>query len=266
MPELDFISTGFRDVDAMLGGGLLRGQLVLLAGVTGIGKSALASDMALNVAMSQGLPVLYVSTETAANMLAIRWACALSGHHTRDALAHDAGELYSGALDAATRNLGRIAKATGLSTLTSETTPQGIRNAATDWCRDLAQPGFIVVDGLTSMELPPDGAEAHAVAARSMKALAMAANVPVLLTSNWFCQQGLFRKRLLLGDRPDMDDAVAVADIVLFLHRDDHFSPEHIPGRAELIIAKHRTGPTGTVPLRHELTCFRFCSLPAEVR
>lgn len=264
MPGIDFISTDYRDLDTMLGGGLMRGQLVLLAGVSGVGKSSLAGDIALTVSLSSGLPVLYISTETTAAMLALRWLCALSGHPLRDVLAYEAGERPdgAGAIEAAGRSLHRIAGETGLCSLTRHSTLQAIRKEAITWCRNAAHAGLVVIDGLATMELPPYGADAYSAVARSLKALAIETDVPVLLTTHWPQEMLRMNKRPLPSDRPDMDDVIAAADLLLFLHREDAYSPD---GEAELIIAKHRNGPTGTVRLRHELSRFRFQTLPAEV-
>jgi len=59
------------------------------------------------------------------------------------------------------------------------------------------------------------------------------------------------------------------ADVVMFLYRPDYYEPDRpeLQGRAELIIAKHRSGPTGTVPLTFMPYCMRFAdSTPLEYR
>ena len=249
----DGLSIGFPSVDTLLGGGPRRGDLVVLGGDVGSGKSALAMAMALRAA-ADGHEVAVFSGELSTERLLER-ALAMEGRARVDDLRH-------GRLDEGTRaSVGAAAlRLRDTAPLLSPLAPNGIAGLS-----DLLIPylglGFIVVDPLQSLAIgrqPQEEELAHAV--RELKGLAVRRRCAVLLVSH------LGRS---VRDRPDprptLDDFAALgavrhhADIVLGLYREEQYdAAKDVDGAAELHVLKNRNGPPGWADLFFYKRWLRF--------
>jgi replicative DNA helicase len=254
-PSPDTVATGFPSIDALLGGGLRREDLILLGGDVGSGKSALALAIALRAART-GMPSLYLSGEMGEERLRER-ALAMEGRVAID-------ELRQGKLsDEARASVG--AAAYGQRGLPLGIVPLlGNGPDELDAVLDrVPQPALVVVDYL-QLVAPPHlvsrQEERTALAARSLKALALRRSVAVLAIAQL---PGLKR------DRPDARPALADfgtsgapkqhADVVLGLYREEMYRPGNgVEGAAELLVLKNRGGATGFADLYFHPRWLRF--------
>ncbi len=240
------VLTGFVDLDRLTGG-FRPGQLIVLGARPSMGKSALALDVALHVARTVG-PALFVSAEMGALELGSR---VLAG----GGVASD--RLLAGRLD--DRDFARLetrrAELSGVPLLIDEspgTTILAIRARAR---RQAARGGLalVVVDYLQLVGAERRGTRREVEVAeisRGLKALARELRVPVLAVAQLNRAVELRpSKRPLLADLRESGQLEQDADLVLLLHRAAVYDLNADPLSAELIVAKHRNGPTGLVPL-----------------
>lgn len=249
------LPTGLTDLDDLLGGGARPGQLVVLGARPAMGKSALGAQLALHAAAATRTPALYVSLEMGHAELTARLLAARAGV---DAHRARRGQFRHGEvarLQEAAASLDR-APLVYLDDAGDEVSLAEVRAAA---LRLKATRGLclVVVDYLQLLRpvTPRDSREREvAEMTRGLKRLARALAVPVLLLSQ--LNRGA-EARSAKDHRPrmaDLRESGAVeqdADVIALLYRDEVYNPktEH-RGIAELIVAKQRGGPTGTVRLR----------------
>ncbi len=248
----DAISTGFPSVDKLLGGGLRRGDLIVLGGDVGSGKSALALAIALR-AQESGARVAFLSGEMTAARVVER-ALAISARAKVDDLRHGAlGDENRSALGLAAI---RLRDQLPVIVVIPAAQP-GVQPPLLDG-DDL---DVLVVDSLQSL---PSGTGAWgdelAAAIRSLKALAMERDVAVLVTAHLSAQ---VRERQ--DARPILDDFGAFgavkqqADIVLALYREEMYNPDQLSeGATELAVLKNRNGPNDYVDLYFYKQWLRF--------
>ena len=254
-PRPDTIPTGFPSVDKLLGGGLRRRDLVLLAGDIGSGKSSLALGMALRTALA-GTPVLFLSGEMSEERLMER-ALAIEGRAAVD-------ELRTGKLDDQRR------ADVGGAAVRLRSMPLVVRpligrdfDEIEAAMKVVPRPALVVVDYLQLVPPPQetrDQDDALALATRALKGLALAEDVAVLAVAQL---PSLVATRE--DPRPTLDDlggrgqVKQHADVVLGLYREEMYRPGGgMEGATELIIGKNRNGPTGFVDLYFYRRWLRF--------
>lgn len=249
----DGIPTGFPSLDKLLGGGLRRGDLVVLGGDVGVGKSALALAIALR-ARSAGTMVELMSGEMDLPRVLER-VLAIEGKASID-------QIRQGTLDETTR------AALGAAAFRLRETMPGISRVPAGGAAEVVaqaavhEPALLVVDSLQAMAGTATGAldDELALAVRALKSHALDAQVAVLLTAHL---PALDRSRPDL--RPALDDFGArgavkqLSDIVLGLFREELYapSPGH-EGATELAVLKNRSGPTSYVDLFFYKQWLRF--------
>jgi len=249
--ELRGIPTGFKELDIKLAG-FQKSDLIILAARPSMGKTALALDIARQAACKHNIPVGIFSLEMSSQQLVDRMLAAESKV--------DAWKLRTGKLTADSEfshirdGLDRLAKAPiyiddqpGNNILKMRSVARRLKSE-----HDL---GLIVVDYLqlmmTTSSRPNDSTVQQVTElSRSLKALARELDVPVLALSQ------LSRAVEQRGGRPrlsDLRDSGSIeqdADVVMFIHREDKYNENSDkPNIAEILIEKHRNGPTGKVEL-----------------
>ncbi len=258
------LSTGFKDLDELTGG-LHPAELVILAARPSMGKTALATNIADHITVAERRPVLFVSLEMAQLELAQRMLCG------RGKI--DGSKFRSGFLSSEDRNgLVRAASELSGAPLFVDDTPSRsvaeIAAAARRLKRKQDGLGLIVIDYLQLIE--PDNArdprqEQVARIARRLKGLARELSAPVLCLAQLNRQAEVTRdNRPRLSHLRESGAIEQDADVVMFVHREEYYHTREeakerdICGKAELIVAKQRNGPTGEVPLawRQEWTRF----------
>lgn len=257
------ISTGFPDLDRLLTG-LHKGDLIILAARPTMGKTALALNMAQNVA-SEGVPVAIFSLEMAGEQLVQRMICAEARI--------DSQKLRTGHLGGDDWN--KLSKAMGRldSPIYIDDTPSiGIMEVRAKSRRLFAHHdvGLIIVDYLQLMQpgrRSDNRQQEIAEISRGLKILAKEMRIPVIAISQLsraIEQRG--DKKPMLSDLRESGAIEQDADVVIFLHRDIYASEEDIEDKliADVIIAKHRNGPTGKIQLRFFDTFTKFVPLARQ--
>jgi replicative DNA helicase len=248
------VPTGFPDLDKILAG-LHRGDLVILAARPSVGKTALALNIAVEAAR-KGYPVAIFSLEMSSEQLVQRLLCAearVDSHRLRTGYLNDAD--WPALVDAA----GRLGDMPLWVDDTASTSIVEVRAKARRLFRD-KEDGLIVVDYLQLMQPQNRRSENRqqdvADISRGLKILAKELNVPVLALSQLSRAVEQRRGRPVLSDLRESGAIEQDADVVMFIHRDtfprgadedETRTRDDVPpkGEAEIIVAKHRNGPTG---------------------
>jgi replicative DNA helicase len=248
----DTVPSGFPSLDKLLGGGLRRGDLVVLGGDVGSGKSALALAIALRVAQ-QRRSALFYSGEMLVERVLER-ALAIEGRTRID-------DLRRGTLDEVTRaGVGAAAIRLRDELPVVERMPAGGVVAIAEEVTAVRGVDLVLVDGLSSL-LPGVRAtvEEEATAVRGLKQLALDARVAVLLTTSLPHLAARDDRRPLLDDFGANGAVKERADVVLSLFREGMYDTARgIEGATELLVRKNRNGGTGYVDLYFYAQWMRF--------
>jgi replicative DNA helicase len=245
------VRTGFYDMDRNTAG-LQPGDLIILAARPSMGKTAFALNIAENVSVNEGLPVVVFSMEMGASQLALR----MVGSQGRI----DQQHLRTGRLDndewgRLTEAVERLSKSSVFIDETPALTGPELRARARRQARQCGQLGLIVIDYLQLMSGSGGANENRATEigeiSRGLKALAKELNCPVIALSQLNRSvETRPDKRPMMSDLRESGAIEQDADIIMFIYRDEYYNKEtKEPGVAEIIIAKQRNGPVGTTKL-----------------
>ena len=245
------LPTGFADLDEKTAG-LQQGDLVIVAGRPSMGKTALALNMAEHVAVKSGVPVAIFSMEMGATQLAMR----LLGSIARvDQHLMRTGRLNDEEWSHLSTAMGKLHEAPIFIDETGALNALELRTRARRIHRQCGKLGLIVVDYLQLMSASKDGenrATEISEISRSLKALAKELSVPVVALSQLNrALETRNEKRPMMSDLRESGAIEQDADVILLIYRDEVYYPEKpdAKGKAEVIIAKQRNGPIGTVNL-----------------
>jgi replicative DNA helicase len=255
--DITGMPTGFRDLDRMLAG-LQPANLVVIAARPSMGKSALALNVAENAAEA-GHPVAVFTLEMSREEVVQRLLSSMAGvdsHRLRT------GQLTPDLWQRLVRVTSRLYQMPFYVDDSSDLTVTAIRAK----CRRMMRKqglGLVVVDYLQLMQ---SGTRADnrqqeiADISRSLKNLARELHVPVIAVSQLNrALEARENKRPRLGDLRESGAIEQDADIVMFIYRDDYYDPaSEQRGVAEVSIAKHRAGATGTVMMNFAAEFTRF--------
>ena len=257
------ISTGFKDLDEMTSG-MHPGDLIIVAGRPSMGKTAFSLNIAEHVALATLQPVFVFSMEMGGSQLAARL---MSSVARVDQQKVRTGRLEPRDWDQLNQALVKLNEAPIQIDETPGLNPLELRARARRMHRQYGGAGLIVVDYLQLMSSASQGenrATELSEISRSLKALAKELKVPVIALSqlNRSVEQRDVKKPVM----SDLRESGAIeqdADLILFLYRDEVYAKseeekEQLRGKAEVIIAKQRNGPIGTVPLTFRGQFTRF--------
>jgi replicative DNA helicase len=251
------LTTGFVDLDKQTNG-FQPSELIILAARPSMGKTALVCNIAQAAAMSAGAGVLIFSLEQSKLELAERFLCIhakLDGHRLRKG---DLDEAERFALVEASSQLSRIP-------LFIDDLPGRTVGQIAAIARRLKRAnklGLIIIDYLQLIEPEDKRAPREqqiAQITRRLKGIAKETGAPIIALSQ--LNRGLEHredKRPKLADLRESGAIEQDADIVMFLHRPDAYDAADRPGLAEIVVAKHRSGPTGIVNLTWLKQYMRF--------
>ena len=256
------VRTGYRDLDNMTAG-LQRSDLIILAARPAMGKTTLVTNLAYNVATIAKQPVLFFSLEMSKEQLVDRMLSDASGV---DSWNIRTGNLSDDDFSKLSDAMGEMAEAPifiddtpGLSVLEMRTKS---RRAAHE------QPlGLIIIDYLQLMQGSgrSDGNRVQEVSeiSRGLKLLARELNVPVIALSQLSRSVESRNPQIpMLSDLRESGSIEQDADIVMFIYREEYYNPDTDRKQiTDLIIAKHRNGPTGKIELFFHPERLRFMSL-----
>lgn len=259
------LATGYHQLDEKTCG-LQNGEMIIVAGRPSMGKTSLALNIAEHVGMVEKVPLAIFSLETSRQQLAERFMC--SGSEI-DAQAVRKGMLSTEDHQKLVRIAGECSDAPIYIDDTSTLTPLELRAKARR-LKSLYDIQAIFVDYLQLMYVGgrvESRQQEIATISRYIKALARELNVPVVVLSQLNrAPEGREGHRPRMSDLRESGSIEQDADVVILLHREDYYhrgEEDYEPtNRAELIIAKQRNGPTGTVPLifREKFTRFENAS------
>lgn len=249
------LPTGFHALDELLNG-LNKERFVIVAGRPGMGKSAFLLNVALNVAR-QGKRVFYWTGEMSATDNAIRLMSGETGIKSKD--------IQSGNLDMNEWKLfveatGRLADLPLWIDPTPGITPQQLK-ARLIRQQILHGIDLVIVDYLQLMTSHGENrVQEVARISQALKGFSKTFNIPVLAAAQ--LSRELERrpdKRPILSDLKESGSLEQDADVVMFIYRDEVYNPEtEYPNQAEIIVAKHRQGPTDTISLYWDKRVTRF--------
>jgi replicative DNA helicase len=257
------VATGFRDLDEMTAG-MQRGDLIIVAGRPSMGKTAFSMNLAQNTAVGaedEGPQVVAVfSLEMSSQQIAMRMlACEarVNMKHLRT------GRFSSDDWRKLASASGRLAESSVFIDDTPSISVMEVRSKCRRLKREAKGLDLILIDYLQLMSGRSDAERREqeiSEITRSLKGLAKELDVPVIVLSQLNRSlESRADKRPMMSDLRESGAIEQDADIIMFIYRDEvyHKKPEN-EGIAEIIVAKQRNGPTGTVRLTflHEYTRF----------
>ncbi|MCL2038457.1 replicative DNA helicase [Candidatus Saccharibacteria bacterium] len=260
------LKTGFRDLDNKTAG-LHGSDLIILAARPAMGKTTFATNLAYNVSTINKRGVLIFSLEMAKEQIVMRMIADAAGV---DGFALRTGRLSEDDFLRVSEAMGEMAEAnigiidsTGLN-------PTQMRIKARKAVHD-NNVGMVVIDYLQLMEGSQLGkmngrVQEVSEISRELKKMARELNVPVVALSQLNrAVESRDNKIPMLADLRESGSIEQDADIVMFLHREDYYNKEterqHI---TDLVIAKHRNGPVGSLELYFDPEHLRFMSLDKQ--
>ena len=262
------VATGFIDLDRLLGG-FQQADLIIVAGRPGTGKTSLALTAADFAARRHGLCIAIFSLEMPRQQVVQRLVSGATGIESQRLRTGDINE----------EELARVARAMGELSETSiymddtpAIAPMEIRAKA----RRLQAEhpiDLIIVDYLQLMQAGirmENRVQEVSYISRQLKSLAIELNVPVLACSQLSrAVESRVDKRPVLSDLRESGSIEQDADVVMFIYREEMYVEETFkPNIADIIVAKHRNGPTGQISLRFMKEQTRFTNLelaPEEI-
>jgi replicative DNA helicase len=259
------VPSGFRELD-LLTSGFQPGNLVILAARPSMGKSALGLGIAANLGVRHDLPVALFTLEMSKSEVTQRMMCSeakVESQRLRSGrLAPDDWPRLTAACD-------RLMKAPIYVDDTGSTTIMEVRSKARRLKSREPSLGLVIVDYL---QLMTSGATAEnrvqevSQISRALKVLARDLEVPILAMSQLSrAVEQRHDKRPILSDLRESGSLEQDSDLVFFVYRDEYYMGDESEqqGIAEVILAKHRNGPTGTVKLSFLRRYAKFADLAA---
>ncbi|MGB2768930.1 MAG: replicative DNA helicase [Candidatus Zixiibacteriota bacterium] len=249
------IATGFVELDSLTGG-LQKSDLVVVASRPAMGKTAFCLSIAEHVAIEQGIPVGIFSLEMSKSQLVLRLLCSKARFSTHKMRTGRIGEDEYSKLSMAAGPLHEAP------IFLDDTPGIGILQLRAKSRRLKAQHdvGLIIVDYLQLMQGPRNVESRQqeiSTISRSLKGLAKELDVPVIAVSQLSrkVEDRGGEKRPMLADIRESGAIEQDADVVMFVYRPEFYGIEKFrdgapaQGVAEIIVAKHRNGPTGELRL-----------------
>ena len=263
--EITGIPSGFIDLDHMTNG-WQRSDLIILAARPAMGKTALCLNMAANAAIDYHYPVAIFSLEMSKEQLVMRMLAAAA---RIDQKRLRTGQLNPDEWGAFLQKIGPLTSAPIYIDDTPAITIRELRAKARRLQSREGDLGLILVDYLQLMGGSGNSENRQqevSEISRSLKALARELNVPIIALSQLSrTVEQAKDKRPQLSHLRESGSLEQDADIVLFIHREEYYNEDtDRRGIADVIIAKHRNGPTGTVELAFQNELTRFDNLIHE--
>jgi replicative DNA helicase len=258
------ISTGFTDLD-QISSGLQESDLIIVAARPSMGKTTLALNMAQHIAVKDKKKVAFFSLEMSKEQLAQRLLCAQA---QIDAQNMRRGTLSPDDWQRLTRAVGPLSDAELYIDDTASLSVMEIRAKSR---RLKAEKGLdiIFVDYLQLMRgfsRAESRQQELSEISRSLKALAKELNVPVIALSQLSrAVERRDNKRPILSDLMESGGIEANADMVLFIYRESYYNKDSEKANvAEIIVAKQRNGPVGTIELYFHNRFTKFANIARE--
>ena len=257
--ELIGVPTGFYDID-MMTSGLQKSDLIILAARPSMGKTAFALNIAQNVALRANKAVAIFSLEMPKEQLVQRMLCSEAEVDTQ---LLKTGLMQAKDWEKLTSTMNVFAEAPIYIDDCAGATVMDIRAKCRRLMMETKELGLIVIDYLQLMSgsEKEDRFQQISSISRGLKTLARELGVPVIALSQLSrAVEQRNDKKPMLSDLRESGAIEQDADIVMFIYRDEYYNKEESEnrGKAEVIIAKHRNGPVGSVPLLFQANITKF--------
>lgn len=266
--KLTGVASGFYDLDNIYTNGFQKSDLIIIAARPAMGKTSFVLNIAQNVALRENVPVAIFSLEMSHDQLTLRL---LGAEAEVDASRIKTGDLSSKDWEKLAVAMDKFSQSKIYIDDTAGVTITDLRAK----CRRLAMAekdlGLIVIDYLQLIEGTgrEDRMQQISSISRGLKILAKELNVPILALSQLSrAVESRNDKRPMLSDLRESGSIEQDADIVMFIYRDDYYktaeSEEELSekavnkGKAEIIVAKNRNGPVGSVELLFQNNITKF--------
>jgi replicative DNA helicase len=260
--------TGFSDLDRLLGG-LQRSDLIILAARPAVGKTSFALSLAYNAAVRYQCKIGIFSLEMSIDQLVQRLISMEAGV---DQQRLRSGRVEDDEWDHVVRAANIFSAVTILLDETASLTTSQLRSKARQWISEADGLDLIIVDYLQLMQSEAGaGRSDNRVQvideiSRQLKVLARELNVPILALAQ--LSRAVETRQSKVPQLSDLRESGSLeqnADIVMFIYRDEVYNPEtERKGLADIIVAKHRNGPTGEVCLYFNRSQTRFQDMVQE--
>jgi len=256
-PTLVGLSSGFYDLD-LITQGFQKSDLIIIAGRPSMGKTALGLNIALNVIRNSKLPVLFFSLEMSKEQIMYRL---LSIEDNINQARLKSGKLYQNDWVKLNKIIKVMSKVPFFIDDTPDLSIQDIQSKIKTILFEQTQIGLIVIDYLQLMQNPTAKTESRvqelSIITRALKSLARQFNIPIITLSQLSRSvENRIDKKPILSDLRESGSIEQDADLVLMLSKTKDFQLNQSQAQeyytTELIIAKQRNGPIGSIKLKFD--------------
>jgi len=262
-PRLPGLSSGFYDLDLLIQG-FQKSDLIIIAGRPSMGKTALGLNIALNIIKDSKLPLLFFSLEMSKEQIMYRL---LSIETNINQTRLRSGELYQDDWLKLNKIIKILSKLPLFIYDTPDLSVQDIRSRIKTIMFEQNQIGLIIIDYLQLMQNSKlkieNRVQELAQITRALKNMAREFNIPIITLSQLSRNvENRIDKKPILSDLRESGSIEQDADLVLMLYKNKDSILEQNKNQSyyltELIIAKHRNGPTGNVKLKFDQKKTKF--------
>jgi replicative DNA helicase len=253
-PTLLGLSSGFYDLDTLIQG-FQKSDLIIIAGRPSMGKTALSLNLALNIVKYSKFPILFFSIEMSKEQVMYRL---LSMETSINQTRLKNGKLFEEDWIKVNKVIKLISKLPFFIDDSSNLSIEEIRSKLKTVLFEQKQIGLVVIDYLQLMQDPKlkneNRVQELSKITRSLKILAREFNIPIIALSQLSRNiENRLDKRPMLSDLRESGSIEQDADLILMLYKNKYENLSYPESKIiELIIAKQRNGPTGTVKLKFE--------------
>jgi len=270
-PTLPGISSGFYELDSIIQG-FQKSDLIIIAGRPSMGKTALSLNIMLNVIKNLELPVLFFSLEMSKEQIMYR---ILSMETNINQMRLKSGKLFDEDWIQLIKVIKTISKLPFFIDDTSNLSIQDIRSKLKTILFEQNNIGLIIIDYLQLMQNSKlqneNRVQELSQITRSLKIIAREFNIPIIALSQLSRNiENRVDKKPILSDLRESGSIEQDADLVLMLYRNEYYSQQSNFDNSnsqsiELIVAKQRNGPTGTVRLNFDGNQNKFSDLDMKI-
>ena len=262
-PTFYGLPSGFYDLDSLTQG-FQKSDLIIIAGRPSMGKTAFGLNIAVNIIRSSKLPVLFFSLEMSKDQILYRL---LSMESEINQMRLKSGKLSQNDWIKLNKIIKIFSKLPLYIDDTFNLSIQDIRSKIKTIIFEQNELGLIIIDYIQLMQNSKVRIENRvqelSQITRSLKTLAREFNIPIIALSQLSRSvENRIDKRPILSDLRESGSIEQDADLVMFLYRNNYYqssqSEEQSSKLLELILAKHRNGPIGTVQLKFNEKCTKF--------
>lgn len=268
-PSFSGLTSGFYDLDSLIQG-FQKSDLIIIAGRPSMGKTAFGLNIASNIFKKYNLPILFFSLEMSKEQIMYRF---LSMETEINQIRLKNGKLSEKDWLKLNQSMKACSKFSFFIDDTFNLSLEDIRSKVKTIFLEQNEMGLIIIDYIQLLQNSKSKYETRvqelSQITRFLKMLAREFNVPVIVLSQLSRNvENRIDKKPLLSDLRESGSLEQDADLVILLYRNNYYTKTQVGDQnlqfIELIIAKHRNGPTGTVNLKFDekITKFLNCSEP----